>query len=117
ERRVGFAAGDSRADRRLSDRRRDLPLAVGRELVYAYAGPARGDALEFSRCERAAAHGDPLRRPGAFSRAQAPLPRAVRARALSGTGFCDSFWKSEDGAAGERHHAGDVWRAGAARAA
>ena len=38
-----------------------------------------------ARCQRPAAHGDPLRRPGAVSRAQAPVSPDAQPRALPGT--------------------------------
>ena len=45
--------------------------------VHAYSGNARGVSFERAGCLRAAAHGDPLRRSGAVSGAQAPVSRAV----------------------------------------
>jgi hypothetical protein len=47
---VELPAGDAGADRRLSDGRVDLSLAVGREHLYAYAGGAGGDAVECAGC-------------------------------------------------------------------
>ncbi len=55
-------------------RRRRLPLQSRRGAVHAHPRAARRDAVERPGRERPAAHGDPLRRPGALPRAQAPLP-------------------------------------------
>ena len=58
--------GDPRCDWRISDRRRDLSLAVRREHLHAYPRPARSVPLERARRGWPAAHGDPLRRSRSF---------------------------------------------------
>ena len=67
----------------LHRRRRDLPLAVRRGADDAHPGAARGHALQRARRQRAPAHGDPLRRPRALPRAQAPLPADAQQGRLS----------------------------------
>ena len=92
--------GHARGDRRLSDRRLDLSLAVRREHLHAHAGHARCVSVERARCERTAAHRDPLRRSGAVPGAQAALSRDVRSRAVSGAGLHDPVRQGEDRAPG-----------------
>src|SRR6202043_1180626 len=55
---VQLPGGDAGPDRRISDGRVDLPLAVGGEHLHAYAGDSGGDAVECAGCARAAADGD-----------------------------------------------------------
>ena len=111
------SGGDSRGDRRISDRRIDLSLAVRREHLHAYAGHARGVSVECARRQRSAAHGDSLRRSGAVPGAQAAVPRDLWARAVSGAGLHDSVRQGEDRAAGPRPDGRHLWRGGAARVA
>ena len=111
------AGGGPRGDWRLSDGRRHLPLAVRRKHLHAYSRIARRVPFERARCRGPAAHCDPLRRPGLVPRTQAPLPRNLRARALSRPELHGSVWKSEDRAARNRPHRYHLWRGGSARAA
>ena len=62
------------ADRRLPARRRAVPQPVGREHLRALPRHPHRVPVERAGRGRPAAHGDPLRRPGALPRAQAPLP-------------------------------------------
>ena len=62
------------ADRRLPARRRAVPQPVGREHLRALPRHPHRVPVERAGRRRAAADGDPLRRPGALPRAQAPLP-------------------------------------------
>ncbi len=82
-------------DRRLSHRRRAVPLAVGRGDVHAHPGPARRDAVERARRERPPPDRDPLRRPRALPRAQAPVPADAQQGPLSGAGFHDPVRQGE----------------------
>ena len=66
--------GDPRADRRLPARRRAVSQPVGREHLRALPGHPHRVSVERGRRGRPAADGDPLRRPGAVPRAQAPVP-------------------------------------------
>ena len=66
--------GRARADRRLPARRRAVPQPVGREHLRALPGHPHRVPVERRRRGGPAAHGDPLRRPGAVPRAQAPVP-------------------------------------------
>ena len=63
------------------DRRRDLSQPVRRSDFHAHSRVARGDAVDGAGRVRAAADGDPVGRPGAVSRAQAPVPAAVQSHA------------------------------------
>ena len=63
----------------------DVSQPVRRVHLHAYSGPARGVSVELAGRLRAAAHGDPLRRSGAVSGAQAALSRTVQPLAASGT--------------------------------
>ncbi len=63
--------------------RRDLPLADGRGALYALPRPASHLPGHGARRQRAAAHGDPVRRPRDFPRAQAPLPPDVQQGGVS----------------------------------
>ena len=117
EQRLLFSAGDSRCDRRLSDGRRHLSLAVRREHLHPHSGIARRVPFERPRCRRPFAHRNPLRRSGVISRAQAPISRNLRTRALSRPRLHDSVRKSEGRAAGNRSHRHHLWRGGSASAA
>jgi 2-oxoisovalerate dehydrogenase E1 component len=81
------AGGDPRADRRLSERRRDLSQPVRRSGIHPHSRPARGLPVERAGCLRLAAHRHPLGRPGAVPRAQEAVPRDVQPVAASGRGF------------------------------
>ena len=85
------------------DRRRHLSLAVGREHLHPHSRPARRLPVKRARCQRPLAHRDPLRRSGAFPRAQAPLPRDLRPRALSRPGFRDPLRQGKDRASRLAH--------------
>ena len=76
-------AGDPRGDRRIPDRRLDLPLAVRREHLHPYAWDPGGLSFQCAGCQRPIAHRDPLRRSGSVFRAQAALSRDLRPGALS----------------------------------
>ena len=65
-------------DRRLPARRRAVPQPVGREHLRALPGHPHRVSVERPRRRRPAAHRDPLRRSGAVSRAQAPVPPDVQ---------------------------------------
>ena len=71
-------AGRRPRDVRRLHPRRDLSLADGRVAVHALPRAARRVPGNGARRERAAAHGDPLRRSGDLPRAQAPLPPDVQ---------------------------------------
>ena len=78
EQRLQLPGRGPRGLRRLPEGRRDLPLPDGRLAVHAHAGAARGLPGHGARRQRPAAHRDPLRRPGALPRAQAPVPADVQ---------------------------------------
>ena len=103
---------DSRGDRRLHRRRRHLPLAVGRRAHDPHPGPARRDALERPRCQRSAAHGHPLRRPGPLPRAQAPLPPDAQQGRLPGTGLHGAVRQGVGRPGGRGRHDRDLRRHG-----
>ena len=75
---------DPRADRRVPQGRRAVSQPVGARDLRADTGPARDRPLERPGRGGAAAHGDPLRRPGALLRAQAPVPPDLQQGALPG---------------------------------
>ncbi len=77
EQRVQRAGRHSHHVRRLHSRR-DLPLADGRVAVHALPGTSRRVSGDGARCERTAAHRDPLRRSGDLPRAQASVPPDVQ---------------------------------------
>ena len=98
------------ADRRLSERRSHLSQPVRRGGVHPHPRAARGVSVERAGRLRAAAHGDPLRRPGAVPGAQAAVPRAVQPLAASRAGFHDSLRQGARGEAGrapDDHHLRD----------
>jgi len=64
ERGLLVPGGDPRADRRLPQRRRDLPQPIGRGGIHPHSRAARGDAVERAGCLRPAAHRFARRRPG-----------------------------------------------------
>ena len=74
EQRLVVPDGHPRADRRLPARRRAVSQPVGRLDLRAHAGHPHRVPVERARRRRTAAHRDPLRRPGAVPRAQAPVP-------------------------------------------
>ena len=74
ERLLQVPRGHPRDLRGLPPGRGGLPQPVRRGRLHPRAGAAGGDPLERAGRERPAAHRDPLRRPGALPRAQAPLP-------------------------------------------
>ena len=63
---------------------------VGREHLRALPGHPHRVPVERGRRGRAAAHGDPVRRPGDVPRAQAPVPADVQQGRLPGPGLHDS---------------------------
>ena len=75
--------GDPRADRRLPARRRAVSQPVGRQHLRALPRHPHRVPVQRQRRGRPAAHGDSLRRPGAVSRAQAPLPPDLQQGRLS----------------------------------
>ena len=79
--------GDSRADRRLSARRRAVSQPVGRLDLRAHARHQNRAALERPGRGRPAAHGDSMRRPGALLRAQASLSPDLQQGAVSRRGL------------------------------
>ena len=115
----GFSAPlrDSRGHRRISHRRRHLSLAVRREHLHPHSGTARGVSVERARCRGPAAHCDPLRRSRAVPRAQAPVPRDLRPRAVSRAGLHDSVRQGEGRAARDGCHRHHLRRGRAARSA
>ena len=67
----------------------------GESMFHAHSGTAGCFSVERARRQWPAAHGNTLRRSGAVSRTQAPVPRDLWPRALSGAGFRDSVWQGE----------------------
>ncbi len=82
--------------------RRDLSLADRRVAVHALPRAARRLPGNGARCERVAAHGDPLRRSGDLPRAQASLPSDVQQGRVSWSELHDSVRKGAGRCARER---------------
>jgi TPP-dependent pyruvate/acetoin dehydrogenase alpha subunit len=83
--RLESADGDPRADRRLSDRRIDLPQPMRGSRVHPPSGAAGRVSVQRAGCLRAAAHGAARGRPGAVPGTQAAVPRAVQPFAAPGS--------------------------------
>ncbi len=108
---------DPRADRRLPARRRAVPQPVGRRDLRAHARHPHRVPVERAGRGRPAAHGDPLRRPGAVPRAQAPLPPDLQQGAVPGQRLHDAVRQGRGRARRHRRRGLHVGRAGAAVAA
>ena len=92
------------AVRRLPQGRRSVPLPVGRGALHPHSGAARRHALERARCQRPAAHRDPLRRPGDLPGAQAPLPSDAQQGPVPRSRLHGPVRQGRHGAGGERPH-------------
>ena len=87
------------------------------EAIFTHLpGPARGDPVERAGRQRPAAHRDPLRRPGAVPRAQAPLPPDLQQGPLSRPRLHDPVRQGGARARGRRRHGRHLRRARAALA-
>ena len=103
------------ADRRLPARRRAVPQPVGREHLRALPGHPRRVPVERAGRRGPAAHGDPLRRPGALPRAQAPLsPDLQQGRVYPGPDYMIPFGKRAVRARGHGRRGDHLGRARAA---
>ena len=104
-------------DRRLSARRRAVPQPVRRRDLRALPGHPHRVSVECAGRRRAAAHRDPLRRPGAVPRAQASLPPDLQQGRVPGPGLHDSVRQGVGRPRGHRRRGLHVGRARAALAA
>ena len=86
--------GHPRHLRGLPPGRGGVPQPVRRGRVHPRAGAAGGDPLERPGRERPAANRDPLRRPRALPRAQAPLPADPQQGAYPGPDYTIPFGKA-----------------------
>ena len=77
-------------ERRVPARRRAVPQPVRREHLRALPGPPRRLPVQRAGRRGPAADVDPLRRPGALPRAQAPVPPDVQQGRVPGHGLHDS---------------------------
>ena len=110
--------GDARADRRISEWRRDLSQPVRRGRVHAHSGAARGDAVECAGCVRPAAHraARATIRCCSWSTSGCTASRTT-GRRIPGADYTIPFGKAQRREAGTEPDGDHLWRAGAEGAA
>ena len=84
-----------RADWRIPPRWRSVSQPVGREHLRPLPRHPHRLSVQRGRCGRPAAHVNPLRRPGAVPRTQAPVPPDLQQGRVPGANFMIPFGKGK----------------------